>query len=72
MTKIDMEALHKLESEYPNLKGLPRDDPRLAAIREPLELDETVSRRRPNTVRINKIIDQEKEAAHGTTCQGTC
>lgn len=58
MTKIDMEALHKLESEYPELKGLPQSDPRLVALREPLELDETVSRRRPNTVRINKIIDQ--------------
>ena len=58
MTKINMEALRELESEYPELKGLPRNDPRLVALREPLELDETVSRRRPNTVRINKIIDQ--------------
>ena len=58
MTKIYMEALRKLESEYPELRGLPRNDPRLVALREPLELDEIVSRRRPNTVRINKIIDQ--------------
>lgn len=58
MTKIDMEALQKLESEYPELKGLSRNDPRLVALREPLELDENVSRRRPNTVRINKVIDQ--------------
>lgn len=63
MTKIDMEALHKLESEYPNLRGLSQDDPRLVAIREPLELDENVSRRRPNTVRINKVIDQYLQLA---------
>ena len=63
MTKIDMEALQKLESEYPELKGLPRNDPRLVALREPLELDETVSRRRPNTVRINKVIDQYLQLA---------
>ena len=63
MTKINMEALRKLESEYPELKGLPRNDPRLVAIREPLELDEIVSRRRPNTVRINKVIDQYLQLA---------
>lgn len=63
MTKIDMEALQKLESEYPELKGLSRNDPRLVALREPLELDETVSRRRPNTVRINKVIDQYLQLA---------
>ena len=63
MTKIDMEALRKLESEYPELRGLPRNDPRLVALREPLELDEIVSRRRPNTVRINKIIDQYLQLA---------
>lgn len=58
MTKIDFKALAELEDEYPELKGLSRNDPRLVALREPLELDETVSRRRPNTVRINKAIDQ--------------
>lgn len=63
MTKIDMEALQKLESEYPNLRGLSQDDPRLVALREPLELDEIVSRRRPNTVRINKVIDQYLQLA---------
>lgn len=63
MTKIDMKALRKLESEYPDLRGLPRNDPRLVAIREPLELDEVVSRRRPNTVRINKVIDQYLQLA---------
>ena len=63
MTKIDMEALQKLESEYPELKGLSRNDPRLVALREPLELDENVSRRRPNTVRINKVIDQYLQLA---------
>lgn len=63
MTKINMEALRKLESEYPELRGLPRNDPRLVALREPLELDETVSRRRPNTVRINKVIDQYLQLA---------
>lgn len=63
MTKIDMEALRRLEDEYPELKGLSRNDPRLVALREPLELDETVSRRRPNTVRINKVIDQYLQLA---------
>lgn len=63
MTKINMEALHKLESEYPELKGLPQSDPRLVALREPLELDEIVSRRQPNTVRINKVIDQYSQLA---------
>lgn len=63
MTKIDMKALQKLESEYPELKGLPQNDPRLVALREPLELDETVSRRRPNTVKINKVIDQYLQLA---------
>lgn len=63
MTKIDMEALRKLESEYPDLKGLPRNDPRLVALREPLELDEIESHRRPNTVRINKVIDQYLQLA---------
>lgn len=63
MTKIDMKALQELESEYPELKGLTRNDPRLVALREPLELDEAVSRRRPNTVRINKVIDQYLQLA---------
>lgn len=63
MAKIDMKALQELESEYPELKGLSRNDPRLVALREPLELDETVSRRRPNTVRINKVIDQYLQLA---------
>lgn len=58
MTKINMKALQKLEDEYPGLIGLSPNDPRLVALREPLELDEIVSRRRPNTVRINKVIDQ--------------
>ena len=40
-----------------------QDDPRLVALREPLELDEIVSRRRPNTVRINKVIDQYLQLA---------
>lgn len=63
MTKINMEALRELESEYPELKGLSRNDPRLVALREPLELDEIVSRKRPNTVRINKVIDQYLQLA---------
>lgn len=63
MTKIDMEALRKLESEYPELRGLPRNDPRLVALRKPLELDEIESHRRPNTVRINKVIDQYLQLA---------
>ena len=63
MTKINMEALRKLESEYPDLKGLPRNDPRLVALREPLELDEIESHRWPNTVRINKVIDQYLQLA---------
>lgn len=63
MTKIDMKALRKLEREYPDLREISRNDPRLVAIRKPLEIEEIVSRQRPNTVKINKVIDQYLQLA---------
>lgn len=59
MTKINMELLHALESDYGNLSHVPEDDKRLAELRKPFMVERSQEDRQSSrVVKINQAIDK--------------
>lgn len=59
MTKINMELLHVLESDYGNLSHVPEDDKRLAELRKPFMVERSQEDRQSSrVVKINQALDK--------------
>lgn len=59
MTKINMELLHALESDYGNLSHVPEDDVRLAELRKPFMVERSQEDRQSSrVVKINQALDK--------------
>ncbi|KRM09198.1 hypothetical protein ABTQ33_12810 (plasmid) [Paucilactobacillus suebicus] len=59
MTKIDMELLHVLESDYGDLSHVPEDDKRLAELRKPFMVERSQEDRQSSrVVKINQALDK--------------
>lgn len=59
MTKINMELLHALESDYGNLSHVPEDDKRLAELRKPFMVERSQEDRQSSrVVKINQALDK--------------
>lgn len=59
MTKIDMELLHALESDYGNLSHVPEDDERLVELRKPFIVERSQEDRQSScVVKINQALDK--------------